>query len=483
MLQWVRSLFTPAAAKPSISARYDNAFTTTENKRDWWSADFFSAKAANSYQVRRILRIRSRHEVSNNPFLFGIANNNADDLIGSGPTLQVRTPDAGYNRKVEKSYADWWSEVGGVEKLRTCKLAKTVDGEGFLVFKTVRELEHPVKLYPLDIEADQVTTPMPNDMGELWLDGLVLHPVTGRPELFTILKQHPGDWYFNNMNPLAIDRVKAKWVVHWFPKFRPSQVRGVPIFTPSLDLFTELRAYRRAVLGAAETAADYAAVLEQDPQIGAVSDEDGDTEYQAFKRVEIVRKMMTMLPPGAKLSQFDAKQPTTTYEMFQEKCLGEACRPLAYPLNLALGTSQKFNFSSAKLDHVNYRGQLSVERDDCSRVVMDHIFRVWYEEATLTGAVAMYDGTNVPEHEFHWPGYEPLDPVVDATADHARLAHGTMTFKEFWAKRGDDWTDVMDQLAKEKDEIDRLGLTFGEPTKHTVTESIADPNAEVSNVP
>jgi hypothetical protein len=48
-----------------------------------------------------------------------------------------------------------------------------------------------------------------------------------------------------------------------------------------------------------------------------------------------------------KLSQFTAAEPATTYEMFQEKCLGEACRPLSYPLNLALGTSQKFNFQLA----------------------------------------------------------------------------------------------------------------------------------------
>jgi capsid protein len=458
------------AAKPSIRARYDNALTTPENKRDWWNTDFFSAKAANSFQVRRTLRLRSRHEVSNNPFLFGIANNNADDLIGCGPTLQVRTPDAGYNRQVEKSFADWWDEVGGVEKLRTCKLAKTVDGEGFLVFKTLNELDHPVKLYPLDIEADQVTTPMPNDMGELWLDGLILHPVTGRPTMYTILKQHPGDWYFNNMNPLAVDRIKSKWVVHWFPKFRPGQVRGVPVFTPSLDLFSELRAYRRAVLGAAETAADYAAVLEQDRGIGVVSDEDADTEFEAFKKVEIVRKMMTMLPPGAKLSQFDAKQPTTTYEMFQEKCLGEACRPLAYPLNLALGTSQKFNFSSAKLDHVNYRGQLTVERDDCNRVVMSHIFRVWFDEAVLARAVRSLDGA-VPDHDFHWPGFQPLDPLVEAQADHDRISAGTLTLKEFWATRGEDWPDVLDQLAKEKEEIERLGLEFGQPTRFTVTEA------------
>jgi hypothetical protein len=149
-----------------IRARYDNALTHDENKRNWWGADYLSAKSANSFQVRRQLRIRSRYEVSNNPYLFGICNNNADDLIDTGPTLQVTTPDAAYNREVERAWAEWCAEVELVEKLRTCKLAKTVDGEGFLVLKTVEDLEHPVKLYPCDVEADQVTTPAPANLAD-----------------------------------------------------------------------------------------------------------------------------------------------------------------------------------------------------------------------------------------------------------------------------------------------------------------------------
>jgi capsid protein len=288
------------------------------------------------------------------------------------------------------------------------------------------------------------------------------------------------------MNPLEFDRIKAKWVIHWFNKFRPGQVRGIPTFTSSLDLFVELRSYRKAVLGAAEIVADYAAVLEQDKTIGVVGDEDQDTEYQPFKKVQINRKMMTMLPPGAKLSQLDAKQPITTYEMFQEKCLGEACRPLSYPLNLALGTSQKFNFSSAKLDHVNYRGQLTVLRGDCNRVVLDPILKIWHEEAVLVGSVPVYNGVfDVPPHDWHWPGFTPLDPVVDATADHDRLAHGTETFRQFWAQRGHDWQDIFQQLAVEKTEMDRLGLEFGEPVRRSVTESVQSPDGageEATNV-
>lgn len=484
MFQWARGLFSGrsdavriaearavTASANAIQARYDNAITTDENRRSWGSVDYFSAKAANNYAVRRTLRMRSRYEVANNPFLYGICNSNADDLISTGPTLQVLTSDAGYNREVESAFREWADEVGLTEKLRTAKLARTVDGEGFLVLKTVKDLESPVKLYPCDLEADQVTTPAPTDMAELWVDGLTLHPITGRPTAYHVLRNHPGDWYFPEMNPLKVDKISAKFVLHWFPKFRPGQVRGVPVFTSSLDLFTDLRAYRKAVIGAAEIAADYAAVLEQSEKIGAFANEDEDVEFEAFKRVMIDRKMMTMLPPGAKMNQFDPKQPAQTYEMFQQVCLGEACRPLAYPLNLALGSSQKFNFSSARLDHVNYRGSLRIERSQCETTVLTPMLREWFYEALLAGAVRAFDGVRPPPFEWHWPGFEPLDPAVDAAADHDRLANGTDTWRDYWARRGKYWRDQMAQQAEERGLIEKLYLQFGEPVKRSVTET------------
>ena len=474
MFSRLRSMFAPAAPSrqtATIRAGYDNAKTTDENRRNWQAVDYFSAKAANSYSVRRTLRTRSRHEVANNPFLFGITNSNADDLIDSGPTLQLLTPNKAYNRAVEASWRAWCQEVEYAEKLRTCKLAKGVDGEGFLIFKTVKDLAHPVKMYPCDVEADQVTTPAPANIAELWIDGLTLHPVTGRPVSYHVLKSHPGDFFFPDFNPMAVDVIPKRNVIHWFAKFRPGQVRGVPVFTASLDLFAELRAFRRAVLGAAEIAADYAAVLESEYPAG---DDASDAEVVPFQRVPIDRKMMVQLPHGMKMSQFDAKQPTTSYQMFQEKCIAEACRPLNYPLNLALGTSQAFNFSSAKLDHVNYRNGLTVERAQAGEVVLTPTFREWFAEAVLCDAVKPYEGGGLPPHEWHWPGFEPLDPVADATADHDRIAHGTLTWREFWARRGYDWQDVFAQHAAEKIAIDKLGLTFGEPVARSITESVDD---------
>lgn len=462
-----------------IIARYDNAQTTEENRRQWFMADYMSAKSANNFQIRRQLRMRSRYEVANNPYLFGVCNSNADDFIGTGgATLQIKTRSAKYNRAVERAWKEWCDEVDIGEKLRTLKLAKTVDGEGFLVLKTVNDLENPVKLYPVDVEADQVTTPAPANLGELWVDGLDLHPVTGRPTHYHVLKHHPGDYFFPDMNPLKVQKVAARYVIHWFGKFRPGQVRGVPVFTSSLDLFTELRAFRRAVLNNAQLAASLTALLEStapantDPAQDAMGDEDaGGNPISPFAKAPITRGMMVTLPSGFKAYGFDPKQPQTTYEMFSTCCLGEAVRPLSYPLNLALGTSAKFNFSSAKLDHINYRNSLTVERHDCNKVALGRLFRAFFEEAVLCGAVPMWDALKLPPHEWHWPGYESIDPLVDTQAATQQLAGGILTQREFWGRRGRDWRAVMKQLQREMQLQQKLGLTFGDVVRRSVTQT------------
>ncbi len=480
MFAWVKSLFGQTPRGPArIRASYENARTTEDNSRYWQTVDYLSANSTNLANVRRTLRVRSRHEVSNNPFLYGILNGNADDLIGTGPTLQIHTAKPEYNRLAERLWGDWCQEVDYVGKLRTLKLAREVDGEGFHLFKTVEDLESPVKLYPCDIEAEQFSSPwLAGQFEENYIDGVRLHPITKQPVSFQVLRSHPGDLFNMNAGQFVADTVSARNVVHWFRKLRPQQIRGVPVFTSSLDLFAELRSFRKAVLNNAQIAASLTAVLETDtPEF---VNEDGSTAVAPFAKTNIQRGMFTQLPAGMKMSGFDPKQPQTTYEMFQEKVLGESIRPLRYPLNLALGTSQKFNFSSAKLDFLDYRNSLANEREECSRGVLHQTFREWYSEAVLGGAVPAYDGLQLPPHEWHWPGFESIDVAVDSAADASRIASGQLELREFWGKRGRDWRDVLAQLAAEKAELERLGLVFGDVVQRSISEQ-AVPETENAN--
>ena len=87
-----------------IRARYDAAVSNDENRRHWANADNLSANAANSPLVRRLLRNRSRYEVANNSYARGIVSTLANDVIGTGPRLQMLTDNADANRFIEQEW-------------------------------------------------------------------------------------------------------------------------------------------------------------------------------------------------------------------------------------------------------------------------------------------------------------------------------------------------------------------------------------------
>jgi len=81
-----------------VRGRYDAAQTTPDNRKHWANADHLSADAAATPEVRRTLRNRARYEVANNSYARGIVLTLANDVIGTGPRLQMLTDSDDANR-------------------------------------------------------------------------------------------------------------------------------------------------------------------------------------------------------------------------------------------------------------------------------------------------------------------------------------------------------------------------------------------------
>ena len=97
-------------------------------------------------QRRRILRNRARYEVANNSYARGIVLTLANDIVGTGPRLQLLTEDAEANRQIERAFNQWAKAVGLAEKLRTLRMAQTQDGEAFAVLISNSRLDTTVQL-------------------------------------------------------------------------------------------------------------------------------------------------------------------------------------------------------------------------------------------------------------------------------------------------------------------------------------------------
>ena len=460
MFRWLFNLF---AAKPGrassprtlrvLRARYDAAVTNDDNRRHWANADGLSANAANSAEVRRILRNRARYEVANNSYARGIVLTLANDVIGTGPRLQVLTQDAEANRRIEQEFARWSKAVGLAEKLRTMRMARAHDGEAFAVLTSNPKLPTPVQLDLRLLEADQVCTPDLAALDANAIDGIVFD-AAGNPVEYHVLKEHPGET--SRRTFLDYDRVPAASVIHWFRADRPGQARGIPDITPALPLFAQLRRFTLAVIAAAETAADFAGILYTDAPAGGEAD-----AAEPFEPIELEQRALVTMPGGWKMSQLQAEQPATTYAEFKKEILNEIARCLNMPFNVAAGNSSGYNYASGRLDHQTYFKAIRVDQAHLECVVLDRVLAAWLDEAALIPAFLPAGLGLIGDwpHQWFWDGQEHVDPAKEASAQAMRLANHTTTLAHEYARQGRDWEEALRQRAKEFALMQELGLT------------------------
>jgi lambda family phage portal protein len=454
-----------------IRAGYDAARTTDDNRRHWANVDNLSANAALSPMVRETLRTRARYEVANNCYAAGLVRTVANDLIGTGPTLQIIAPEGHDANPIERSWATWASKVKLARKLRCMRQCLSRDGEAFAVLFTNPQIDHPVKLDLRLIEAEQVTTP--GLVRENAVDGIIFDE-HGNPLEYHILRTHPGDV----LHSMEHDVVPAEYVIHWFRLERPGQRRGVPILAPALPLFSKLRRFTLAVLGAAEAAAMQAGVLYTD---GAPNDD--DVEGEAFEAVEFERNMFTTLPGGYRLEQLKAEQPTTTYSEFKAELIDEAARCENVPSNIARGNSSAYNYASGRLDNQMFGRCQHVDHSEVQEEVLDRILAAWIDEAAREPGIFPDEFPPVSEcsHEWFWDGREHVDPAKEANAQATRLANLTTTLAEEWANRGRDWEKGVRQIARERAVLTELGLQLPDATQVTTAANTASTLADIAD--
>ena len=444
----------------AFRGRYDSAQTNDNNRKHWGQADGLSADAAASPSVRKILRERARYESANNSYMSGAIGTRTNDIVGKGPRLQL-TGQAG-STQIENDWADWMKRVGLAAKLRTLVTAWATDGEGFGLKTFNPAIEHAVKLDLRLIECDQIASS--------WQDAGAVDGVTfdayGNPVRYSVMKEHPGGVNIASIVGEYLS-IEARDVVHLFTVLRAGQHRGIPLVTPSLQLYPQMRRYTLAVLGAAEMAASYAGVVKTDSPAGDYA-ESADVET-----IQLARNALVYMPQGWDMRQIEATQPTANYPDFKRENLSEAARCLNMPYNVAAADSSRHNYASGRLDFQAYGIAIDIDRDLVGTAVLDPLFSAWVREYELA------TGRRInPAHEWYWPAREHVDPVKEATATQIELLCGTTSLRAEYAKQGKDWEAEIRQIAAERKLCRELEVTLDQAAPAPVA---PDPQPEAQN--
>jgi len=390
----------------AIPAAYDAAQTTPENRKHWAQADALSAVAAGSPSVRAIVRNRARYEVASNSLARGIVLTLANDLIGTGPRLQMQTDNARLNERIEMEFHAWAGEIGLAGKLRTMRMAKAQDGEAFAILATNERLAGLVQLDLQLIEADRVATPhygLATTMNERAVDGIVFDEF-GNPWEYHVLKHHPGSigagWRAASGAAGQYDSVPAANMLHWFRVDRPGQRRGLPDIMPALPLFAILRRYIKATLLSAETAAALSIIMTTN-----VPPEGQAAEVAAYMELALEHNMAVFAPEGWEPKQMKAEQPASTMPDFDPAFRGFIAELVRAPIGLF-----------AEIERIHW------------------------------------------PHAWFWPGRGHADPVKNARAADILLKAGLTTEAKYYGEQGMDWEDAQDQRQREAQGREQRGL-------------------------
>jgi capsid protein len=435
-----------AQNRQMLRARFDNQFTTEDNRQLWALSDAMSVDASANYGVRRTLRMRCRYAYHNNPFVMGAVNRLAKFVIGSGPKLHMATKNAAANEAVERSFSRWSERVNLARKLRVSRAARSYNGEGFCLLRTNPRIKHPVKLDVFEIEADQVSSPLfgifPSQYPDQWFDGVTLDP-WGNKQTYQILRQHPGAFGAFLVMGYEFDPWPADYVMHDYARLRPAQQRGIPDIVPALDLWEEMRRTRKAVMAAHETAADHAGFIKTDaPADGAAS---SDTAFASgMDYVNIRRRQMGVLPDGWDAFQMKAEHPVTGYDQYMLSLLVEASQVLDMPLFILTGDARLANMSSAYVATQSFIKSVNTDRQEYG-ALLDQAFDEWLLEARRVPGLIPRELEEDPDHTWRWDRVAThADPQKMAMAQNQRLKNGRSPSVEF----SDDGLDFDEQVAR-----------------------------------
>lgn len=433
------------------TAYYEAAQLATKERPEHWSrADTLSSKAANSAEVRKILRNRVRYEVANNSYAEGIVQTDADFIIGQGPRVHFRvdtddetTKDEA--RRAEKLFMRWarHRKINLPRLLHTAWRCRLQDGEPFIRLNTGNDSVMGISLMPELIECDRIASPVDYKISEQHVDGIILD--NGKPKEYILLKEHPGDEF----NPHAYadqdmiqERIPADQMIHWFKQTRPEQYRGIPELAPALALFEHLRRLTLAILAAAETAADISLYLKTTMPAGNQADE----TVLPLDTYPMERGMIMTLPEGWEPHQVQGTQPNQEYGRFKREIVTEMARVLSMPYNIAACDSSDYNYASGRLDHQTYFNRINIQERDAEIQVVEPIVEAWLQEAILYHGLQL-DPDEIDIQAF-WTGMRHVDPLKEANANRVMLETGQKTLDMIYAENGLDIASAFEHGAQ-----------------------------------
>lgn len=434
-----------------------------------WTAVNGTAEQINQAS-RDTIRARARDLERNSDIAEAIIGPFERNVVGTGITVQasVKTDDNHEDDVLNNYIEEYWDrwrrkencDITGqqtFEELQEMAIRRLkVDG-GIIFVKCYTKDGFKLQsreVDDLDTSMQIITTPeRKRIIGGIELDE------HNKPTAY-YLKQYTPDGFYTGKS----DRIEANRIIFLWKKERPSQVREMSQLSKTLPRVRDVNEFVEALSVKERILACLAVFITKNnpgaPGRGVKTDP--KTSYPVRS---ISPGMIQELQPGENITAVTPNGTSTGASEFistQQRLAGGG-QGLSYEA-VSRDMSQ-VNYSSARQGLLE--DQKTYKR--WQKFLIEHLCREVYEEviteAVLSGKLKIAGFFNNKEkyleHKWIAPGWSWIDPLKEVKANETALSTGQETLASICASKGQDYREVLEQLAKEQKLAEYLGLKLG----------------------
>ena len=487
------------------------------------------------------LRQRARMLTMSSPVAASAINTNKTKVVGTGLKLKASinhvelgmTPEAAkeWAQNTENEFAIWANKAAncdaigindfyGLQQL-VCGSWLT-NGDVFALFKWYKETPtNPYQLRVHLIEADRISTPYSTGVvlptaitdgknlktGNKIFDGVEIDK-NGMVVAYHVCDSYPNQKMRDKMKWKRVaaygKRTGLPMILHIMDSERCDQYRGVSYLAPVIETLLNISRYTQSELMAALIQSFHTAWIKTNTDtseipVNEVGDgvdeselpESNDTSFENENEYEMGPGTVLHLKPDEDVVFGDPKIPTQGFDVFVKVLCKEIGAALGIPYDTLL---KEFNasYSASRAALMEAWESFKMRRSMLVNKFCQPTYERWLCEAVAIGRIKAPGFFSDPRIRAAWckarwigPVQGQLDPTKEVKANIMAVAHGYKTNEQVAIEYGGDWSENVEQLAREKAALEAAGLSSTSDVNQMVNEPDASEkeggdNAEVT---
>ena len=483
----------------SLSPRHARNYSGAKSSNitaDWMTTNLVADEILR-WQLPK-LRERSRDLQMNNDYMKNFLRKLKVNVIGpNGIQMQSKARlrggdlDKRSNDLIEKAWKKWIKKtnasVCGILSLKDLANAalESVARDGEVLVRKVKGYDNDFKFTLQLIEADHLDTLHNENLSNGSTIRLGIEKNTwGKPIAYWLWSEHPGEASTMINQTQKRIRIPAEEIIHIYMKERPTQSRGVPWAHTAIIRLRQLGAYEEAAVVNARIGASKMQTI----IMGEGLEYTGDTTDPYGNKIDEVEPgMREIMPAGTTLHDFQPAYPSGEYGTFNKAMLRGISSGIGCSYNSIANDLEGVNFSSLRSGLLEERDSWKVIQTWFMESFLEEIIPGWMDMAILSGQLPLaYSDLDrfVNEDTPKWQGrrWEWVDPEKDINARITELKAGLTTRNRICAEKGDDFEEILEELAEEQKMIDASGLVFNLDSKAPAPAPAADNTIDDDNM-